>query len=285
MSYTAFGVMALRAAGVPAGGSTIRWLVKSQNSDGGFGVGRSSASDADMTGAVLQALATVGRGGGPVADRAAAWLRANQNGDGGFGALKGGPSNAQSTAYAVQGLLAAGSGGGAVSRARSYLVRLQRRDGSVAYSSSSTQTPVWVTAQALMALEGKPLPLGTVRAASAAGRAPAARAAGRRRRGRGRRQGRLGRSEGGGGAAAGAEGTAPGEAAAEGIGADPATGEPTPESEGTTAETLAQKAAAQGATKAPEPVPLWAGILAAIGLVALLWVLHRFVLPRRADVG
>jgi cobalamin biosynthesis Mg chelatase CobN len=64
-----------------------------------------------------------------------------------------------------------------------------------------------------------------------------------------------------------------------------ATGEPIPESEGTTAATLAQKAATQGATKAPEPVPVWAGILAALGLVALLWVLHRFVLPRRADVG
>ena len=214
--------------------------MKSQNSDGGFGVGRSSASDADMTGAVLQALATVGRGGGPVADRAAAWLRANQNGDGGFGALKGGPSNAQSTAYAVQGLLAAGSGGGAVSRARSYLVRLQRRDGSVAYSSSSTQTPVWVTAQALMALEGKPLPLGTVARSERSRGAPAEGRRGRRRRGRGRRQGRLGRANGGG-AAAGAEGTAPGEAAAEGIAADPAIGEPTPESEGTTAETLAQR--------------------------------------------
>jgi Squalene-hopene cyclase C-terminal domain len=286
VSYTAFGVMALRAAGVSAGGPTIRWLVKSQNSDGGFGVARSSASDADMTGAVLQALAAVGRGGVPVADRAAAWLRANQNGDGGFGALKGSPSNAQSTAYAVQGLLAAGSGGGAVSQARSYLVRLQRRDGSVAYSSSSTQTPVWVTAQALMALEGKPLPLGTV-ARSARSRARASQKSGNNGDGAtaAGRKGGSGGAKDGGGAAAGAEGTAPGEAAAEGIGADPATGEPTPESEGTTAATLAQKAAAQGASKGPEPVPLWAGILAAVGLVALMWLLHRFVVPRRADVG
>ena len=285
VSYTAFGVMALRAVGASAGSPTIRWLVKSQNSDGGFGVARSSGSDADMTGAVLQALATVGHGGGPVAHRAAAWLRANQNGDGGFGALKGGPSNAQSTAYAIQGLLAAGSGGSAVSRARSYLVRLQRRDGSVAYSSSSTQTPVWVTAQALMALEGKPLPLGTV-ARSERSRAGASRKGGGDGGGAAAGGGNGGSgAANGGGAAAGSEGTAPGEAAAEGIGADPATGEPVPESEGTTAETLAQKTAAQGATKAPQPVPLWAGILAAIGLAALLWALHRFVLPRRADVG
>ena len=76
VSYTAFGIMALRAGGTPAGGSTIRWLVQSQNSDGGFGVARSSASDADMTGAALQALATVGRRGGATAKRAADMARA-----------------------------------------------------------------------------------------------------------------------------------------------------------------------------------------------------------------
>ena len=56
------------------------------------------------------------------------------------------------------------------------------------------------------------------------------------------------------------------------------------EPEGTTAETLAQKTAAATAEN-PEPVPLWAGILAAVLLLGLLWILHRYVLPRRADVG
>jgi prenyltransferase beta subunit len=286
VSYTAFGVMALRAGGASAGGSTIQWLVKSQNSDGGFGVARSSASDADMTGAALQALATVGRGGGPPARRAAAWLRDNQNGDGGFGQFKGRASNAQSTAYAIQGLLAVGAGGGTVSRARSYLVRLQRGDGSVAYSSSSSQTPVWVTAQALMALEGKPLPLGTVaRKKRSPAKASTAPKGGKGSASGGGGNGKPGGTGNGGGAAApagGAVGDEPGVGAAGGAAA---TGEPIPESEGTTAATLAQKAATQGATKGPEPVPLWAGILAALGLVGLLWVLHRFVLPRRADVG
>ena len=162
VSYTAFGVMALRASGASAGSETIKWLVASQNSDGGFGVARSSASDSDMTGAALQALASVGRGRGRAAQRAAGWLRENQNGDGGFGQFKGRDSNSQSTSYAVQGLVAAGTGGDAAARARGYLMRRQRRDGSVAYSSSSSQTPVWVTAQALMALKGKPLPLAAV---------------------------------------------------------------------------------------------------------------------------
>jgi type VI protein secretion system component VasF len=64
-----------------------------------------------------------------------------------------------------------------------------------------------------------------------------------------------------------------------------ATGEPVPESEGTTAATLAQRTATQGASQNPEPVPVWAAILAALGLIALVWFLHRFVLPRRADLG
>ncbi len=48
VSYTAFGVLALRAAGAPAGGSTVGWLVSAQNDDGGFGLapclGRATAT-------------------------------------------------------------------------------------------------------------------------------------------------------------------------------------------------------------------------------------------------
>jgi energy-coupling factor transport system substrate-specific component len=162
VSYTAFGILALKAAGVSAGGSTVAWLVSAQNDDGGFGLTESAASDSDMTGAALQALAAAGRARGGSAKRAVAWLRANQNDDGGFGQFRGRSSNAQSTSYAIQGLVAAGAGGATLTRALGYLRGLQRRDGSVAYSSSSAQTPVWVTAQALMALERTPLPLAAV---------------------------------------------------------------------------------------------------------------------------
>jgi prenyltransferase beta subunit len=162
VSYTAFGVLALRAAGASAGSSTVSWLVSAQNDDGGFGLAPGSASDSDMTGAVLQALAVVGRARGGPAQRAVAWLRANQNDDGGFGQFRGRSSNAQSTSYAVQGLVAAGAGGATLSRSLAYLRGLQRSNGSIAYSSSSSQTPVWVTAQALMALERRPLPLAEV---------------------------------------------------------------------------------------------------------------------------
>jgi Squalene-hopene cyclase C-terminal domain/ECF-type riboflavin transporter, S component/Prenyltransferase and squalene oxidase repeat len=162
VSYTTFGVLALKSAHLSPGAATVKWLVGSQNADGGFGLVRASTSDSDMTGATLQALAVVGRRKQPVTAKAVAWLRANQNDDGGFGQFRGRDSNAQSTAYAVQGLVASGAGGATLTRALAYLRGLQRADGTVRYSRTSAQTPVWVTAQALMALERKPLPIATV---------------------------------------------------------------------------------------------------------------------------
>ncbi|HEU0024957.1 MAG TPA: prenyltransferase/squalene oxidase repeat-containing protein [Thermoleophilaceae bacterium] len=162
VSYSAFGVLALRAAGESAGAATVRWLVGSQNADGGFGVARNTQSDTDMTGATLQALAVTGRARGRVARRAVAYLLARQNRDGGFPQMEGRDSNSQSTSYAVQGLTAARAAPGAVARGLGFLRRRQRPEGSVAYSASSTQTPVWVTAQALAALHRATLPVGTV---------------------------------------------------------------------------------------------------------------------------
>jgi squalene-hopene cyclase-like protein/prenyltransferase/squalene oxidase-like repeat protein len=281
VSYTAFGVMALRASGVSAGSATVQWLVSAQNSDGGFGVARSSTSDSDMTGAVLQALATVGRGPGRAAQRAVEWLRSNQNDDGGFGQFKGRDSNAQSTSYAVQGLLAAGAGGTAASRARTYLLRLQRRDGSVAYSASSSQTPLWVTAQALMALEAKPLPLAAVPRAQR----PPARAAsdGDGSGGSGGGRGGSGSAKGGGskkGAAAAGGAVAGGEAgagAAGGVAAGTESGAAAPES----SPALDARTAPKSGAAEVKPVPVWAALLALAGLLALLWGLHRYVLPGR----
>ncbi len=180
VSYTAFGILALRAAHKDVGARTISWLEHSRKPDGGFGLTPGSGADFDMTGASLQALAAVGHGSGAAAHDAVIYLRKGQNADGGFPQMAGGSSNAQSTAYAVQGLLAVHAGGEMVGSALRYLKRLQRPDGSVRYSSVSSQTPVWVTAQALMAFRRKPLPLRPVprkrkrhRRSSAAAAAPA----------------------------------------------------------------------------------------------------------------
>jgi energy-coupling factor transport system substrate-specific component len=196
VSYTAFGVLVLRGAGERVGRKTIRWLAGSQNEDGGFGLTRAAPSEGDLTGAVLQALAVVGRANSDAARRAVDYLLTKQGTDGGFG-LRTDSSNAQSTAYAVQGLLAVGAGRRAVARGLRYLTSLQRRDGSIAFSRTSAQTPVWVTAQALAALERQPLPIAAVprvkraRAAGAAS-APEAGAGGEK-----------GGDEGGGGGSAG----------------------------------------------------------------------------------
>jgi len=278
VSYTAFGVMALRASGASAGSATVQWLVSSQNADGGFGVARSSASDSDMTGAALQALATVGRGRGRAGQRAADWLRRNQNDDGGFGPVKGRDSNAQSTSYAVQGLLAVGAGGDAVSRARAYLVRLQRRDGSVAYSSTSSQTPVWVTAQALMALEGKPLPLAAVPRKTRRARASAAASdggGGGASPSGGGKPGGSKQGAGAGGAAAAGGGAGTGAVGGVTVGAEPSATAP----EGGSA--LGVDSAPKSGAAEVKPVPVWAALLALAAVLGLLWGLHRYVLPGR----
>ncbi len=166
VNLTAFGVLALRAAGRSTRSSEVRaatrWLLLAANRDGGFGFAKKAASDVDDTGAVLQAIAASGRRSSPVVARAVGYLRKAQQPDGGFGQMAYSDSNAQSTAFAVQGLVAAGRDPRALRRTRTpieYLKSLQAADGSVRYSRTSTQTPVWVTAQVLDAFEGKPFPL------------------------------------------------------------------------------------------------------------------------------
>lgn len=88
-----------------------------------------------------------------------------QNPDGGYPQQRGGESNAQSTAWAIQGLIAGGVDPASVHRRASrspigYLESLVTGSGSVRYSRTSGQTPVWVTAQALAALALKPFPVG-----------------------------------------------------------------------------------------------------------------------------
>jgi energy-coupling factor transport system substrate-specific component len=165
VNLTAFAVLALRADGVVPAGRTLGWLERQQDGDGGFGFsGAGGSSDADDTGATLEALARAGGRAGTIRARAVAYLRRQQDGDGGFASQPGGGSNAQSTAWALQGLEAAGVNPdglrphGAPSPL-AYLRSLIGPGGRVAYARGNPQTPVWVTGEALMALQGKPLPL------------------------------------------------------------------------------------------------------------------------------
>jgi energy-coupling factor transport system substrate-specific component len=167
VNLTAFAILALRASGSPSAvvRRSARWLRGAQNRDGGWGFQSSAPSDADSTGAALQGLAATG-GSDHAMRRGVRYLRRNQERDGGFALGGGGPSNSQSTAWAIQGLIAAGA---RPARVREhghspfdFLSRHQRGDGHYAYSSSSDQTPVWVTGQALVAARHGAFPLRPV---------------------------------------------------------------------------------------------------------------------------
>ena len=154
VNQTAFGIMALRAAGAGNLQKSAHWIEQKQNADGGFGFSPSAGSDVDVTGAALQGLAAAGRRGSDTAGRAVHYLRRAQRGDGGFGQRKGSPSNSQSTAWAIQGLLAAGRS----PEGLGYLRARQTGSGSIAYSRSSGQDPVWVTGQALSGARAQGVP-------------------------------------------------------------------------------------------------------------------------------
>lgn len=169
-NQTSFAILALRAGGTARGDRRIRraasFVARQQNRDGGFSFSRrGSGSGVDDTAAAVQALVAAGRSRrtGAVA-RAVRYLRSRQGDDGGFGATRRLPSNAQSTAWAVQALVAAGVNPDRLRRRGSrtplqYLRSLAAADGSIRYSRTSRQTPVWVTAQALTALAKRPFPV------------------------------------------------------------------------------------------------------------------------------
>jgi hypothetical protein len=170
VNLTAFAIFALRATGDSAGEPAVHaagaWIARQQDADGGFNFDvRGGSSDVDDTAAALQALVAAGIHSGSGVEHAVAFLLRAQNLDGGFPEQPGGESNAQSTAWAVQGLTATGRNVEAIHRSGSrsplgYLQSLVAPNGSVRYSRTGAQTPVWVTAEALTALARAPFPIG-----------------------------------------------------------------------------------------------------------------------------
>jgi len=156
VNETIWVVLALRAAGEQPPPAFARAILDAQAKGGGFPWSRGGSPDSNDTAAAVQALRAAGVGGAPVR-RAVVALRAFQTRDGGFSLTKGRESDAQSTAWAIQALVSAGETPGRAPFR--YLARLRRPDGSYRYSLRYGSTPVWVTAQVLPALAGKPFPL------------------------------------------------------------------------------------------------------------------------------
>jgi hypothetical protein len=156
---TAYAVLALRSAGIANVADSLEWLREVQNEDGGWGDDPGTPSNADGTGAVLQALSSSSK----AAQRGVGYLRQVQQKGGGFRLGGNGALNTQSTAWAVEGLLAAGADPAQFKRggksAYDYLEDNQAGDGHYRYSAQSDQTPIWVTGEVLVAASKKHLPL------------------------------------------------------------------------------------------------------------------------------
>jgi len=157
VNSTIWGVLALRAAGRPAG-TSLRYIRRAQRPGGGWSWYPRGAPDSNDTAAAIQALRAAGVGSGARAiTNGLAYLRRLQRPDGGFALVAGRTSDAQSTAWAIQAFVAARKEPGR--RAFRYLASLRRADGSYRYSKRYAVTPVWVTSQVLPALARKPFPL------------------------------------------------------------------------------------------------------------------------------
>jgi len=156
VNATIWVVLALRAAGEQPPQAFVRAILDAQAKAGGFPWSRGGTPDSNDTAAAIQALRSAGVGGVPVR-RAVTALQAFRSSDGGYSLTRGREPDAQSTAWAIQALLSAGERPGKAPFR--YLASLRRSDGSYRYSSRYGSTPVWVTAQVLPALAGRPFPL------------------------------------------------------------------------------------------------------------------------------
>ena len=156
VNSTAWGVIALRAAGRDVPAASVRYLRGQQHRSGGWSWLPGGPPDSNDTAAVVQALRAAGVQGRPI-DRALAYLRRLQGPSGGFALVPGRPPDAQSTAWALQAFAAAGKP--APRAATRFLLSLYRGDGSFRYSRRYVATPALVTAQVLPALTRKAFPL------------------------------------------------------------------------------------------------------------------------------
>jgi uncharacterized membrane protein len=169
---TAYGILALKAGGASGGVSSAKsWLARAQNGDGGWGFVPGQPSEADSTGAAMQALGVTGSSSA-VRD-GIEHLRQTQRSEGGWGLNATGPTNSQSTALALAGLTAAGVDPATVKKnGRSgldYVAARQAGDGRYDYSSSGSQTPIWVTSQVLIGVSREALPIEAVPRSSGSG--------------------------------------------------------------------------------------------------------------------
>jgi hypothetical protein len=168
-----FGILALAPVKEPEAEAAVTkavgWRLTAADSDGGFNWrGAGQSSEADLTGAAIEALVAAGEKGTAVEAGALAFLHDAQLPDGGFPEVPSSEaeSNVASTAWGVQGIWASGGDpetwvvGDAEPPAEplDYLESMQQEDGHLRWRSSSDLNGIWMTAYALPAFTGQVLP-------------------------------------------------------------------------------------------------------------------------------
>ncbi len=151
-----FGILALRAAGMPIPAAVRRSLLADQNRHGLWPVSLGGDGDSNLTASGISAARAAGVSPtNPAIRRALRALRRFRSG-GGYAHAVGSPPDAQTTAWVLQALAAVEQRD---PRAVEYLEGLQGRTGAIAYQRGLRITPVWVTAQSILGLAGRAFPL------------------------------------------------------------------------------------------------------------------------------
>lgn len=167
---TIFAMVALAPIQEPAAQAAVQsaadWLIGQQDEDGGWSFEvKGGRTEADLTGAAIQALRAAGRADTEAERRGLQYLREMQAPDGGFPEFPGeAESNVASTAWAVQGIWAAGqdpetwSEEGGV-EPLSYMASMQQPDGHIRWKASEDLNGVWMTAYVAPAFAGQAWPI------------------------------------------------------------------------------------------------------------------------------
>jgi prenyltransferase beta subunit len=168
---TIFAIVALAPVQEPEAQAVIQraadWLMAEQDDDGGWSFEvKGRRTEADMTGAAIQALHAAGRPDTEAERDGLRYLRAMQGADGGFPEFPGeAESNVASTAWAVQGIWSARQNpedsdwvkGG--NDPLSYMASLQQPDGHIRWKASEDTNGVWMTAYVAPAFAGQAWPI------------------------------------------------------------------------------------------------------------------------------
>jgi hypothetical protein len=150
-------VLALKAAGSRIPKRSLTYIKRRQTGGGGFGYAPHVGTDSNDTAAAVMALRAGGVScSGRVITRAYDYLHGLQRSDHGYALGASNGSDSQSTSWAIQARIRCGLSN---TQALGYLAARKRRDGSYNYAKGNHQTPAWVTAQVLPAVNGRAYPI------------------------------------------------------------------------------------------------------------------------------